>query len=124
LPVVTEDHPIAFAVVATPAPTAQVSGVGVGVGVGFGDGATGTLDAVHPVTLISGTVSDDENATERAAGAFTWNGTVRLTAPFVKVAALGAGVCARSGAKLAEAKISAIRNEITKCNLLFIVDPL
>jgi hypothetical protein len=123
LPVVTEDHPFAFAVVATPAPTAKVSGVGVGVGVGFG-GVTGTLGAVHPVTLISGTVSNDENATEHAAGVFTWNGTVRLTVPFVEVAALGVGVCARSGAKLAEAKISVIRNEITKCNLLFIVDPL
>jgi hypothetical protein len=76
---------------------------------------------VHPVRLISGTVSDDENATEHAAGAFTWNGTVMPTVPFAEVAALGAGVCARSGAKLAEAKISAIKNEITKCNLLFIV---
>ena len=95
--VVTDDHTFAFAVVATRAPTAKVSGAGVG----FGGVVTGTFDTVHPVRLISGTVSDDENATEHAAGAFTWNGTIRPPVPFVEVAALEGGVCARSGAKLA-----------------------
>ncbi len=123
----TDDHTLAFVVVATPAPTAKLNGVGVGVGVGFdgGVGATGALGAVHPVTLMTGIVPDDENATAHPVGAFTWNGTVRLTVPLVVVlGALGAGVCARDGALLAENKISAIRNEKTKCNLLVIDGPL
>jgi hypothetical protein len=53
--------------------------VGVGVGVGFVGGAA----AAHPLTLITGTVPDEENATVHPAGATTSNGIVTLTEPFV-----------------------------------------
>jgi hypothetical protein len=113
------------ALVAMLAPTAKLSGVGVGVGVGFGfDGGAGVTGAAHPVTLITGTVPEDVNATEHPAGAFTVNGTVRLTVPLVAVlAALGAGVCAVSGEALVIAEISAVKNKVTKCNLLVIAGP-
>jgi hypothetical protein len=99
------------------------------VGVGFGGaGFVGAVATVHPLTLITGTLPDDENATLHPAGATTSNGIVTLTVPLVVavdavVVDVGDWVCAVSCAPRRIRKTTN-RNTGTECRFFVpIVDP-
>jgi len=130
LVLVTAFHTFACCSVEIAAPIAK--GSVVGVGVGFGGGV---VVAAHPLTLITGTVPDEENATAHPAGAMTSNGIVTLTDPFVVVfdavvvvadgvvGLVVEGVCAAS---CAPRRITKIINRAagTRCRIFtFIVGP-
>jgi hypothetical protein len=113
------------------APIANGSDVGVGVGVGgvVGVGFGGGVVAVQPLTLITGTVPDEENATEHPAGATTSNGIVTLTEPLVVMldaVVVGAGVGAVDGAcaaSCAPRRITKITNKNTgtRCRVFTLI---
>ena len=131
LVLVTAFHTFACCSVEIAAPIAKGSVVGVGVGVGVGFGG-GVVVAAHPLTLITGTVPDEENATAHPGGAMTSNGIVTFTDPFVVVfeavvvvadGVVVAGVCAAS---CAPRRITKITNRAagTRCRIFtFIVGP-
>jgi hypothetical protein len=70
---VTAFHTFAFRTVSTVAPRANGTGVGAGGGVVGGGvvGGGGGVAAEQPLTLITGTVPDEENATVHPIGATT-----------------------------------------------------
>jgi hypothetical protein len=125
---VTAFHTFACWIVEIAAPIANGNVAGVGVGVGVGVGFGGVVGA-HPLTLMTGTVPDEENATLHPAGATTANGIVTLTEPFVvtfdAVVVAGAGdvvdgVCPASCAPRRIAKITN-RTTGTMCRVFTLI---